>query len=96
LHLQLEILRIDPRHHIAGTHGIADIDVAGDDLAGHAEAEIGLAARPHHPDELMARVARLEGHPLDLDRALGLGDRGGRLVSASREQGKQGQRSKRP
>ena len=52
--LQPEVLRIEPRDHVAGVHAIADIDDAGDDLAGDAEAEIGLVARPHHADEFAA------------------------------------------
>ena len=54
--LQLQVLGIEPRDDVAGMHAIADIDDARDDLAGDAEAEIGLVARPHHADEFAAGV----------------------------------------
>ena len=69
--LQREVLRIEPGHDVAGAHPVADIDDAGDDLAGDAEAEIGLVARPHHADEFARGVVALERHALHLHRALG-------------------------
>src|SRR5204862_23964 len=45
LQLQPEILGIKPRHDVAHCDAVADIDAARDDLAGDAEAEIGLVAR---------------------------------------------------
>ena len=71
--LQLQVLRIEPRHHVAGVHAVADIDDAGDDLAGDAEAEIGLVARAHHADEFARGVLVLEGDALHLHRAFALG-----------------------
>ena len=79
--LQLQVLRIEPRHDVAGVHAVADIDDAGDDLAGDAEAEIGLVARAHHADEFARRILVLEGDALHLHRALRPGGAG--AVSAS-------------
>ena len=79
--LQLQVLRIEPRHHVAGAHPVADIDEAGDDLAADAEAEIGLVARAHHADEFAAAVLVLEGDALHLDRALAL--RRGRRIGVA-------------
>jgi hypothetical protein len=64
LNLQPQVLGIEARHHVADLHAVADIDDAGDDLAGDAEAEIGLVARPHHADELARGVRPLEGDAL--------------------------------
>ena len=66
--LQLEILRVEPRHHVAGVHAVADIDEARDDLAGDAKAEVGLVARPYDADEfaggiLAARTRRAAPAP---------------------------------
>ena len=65
---QGEVLRIEPCHHVADPHEVAHIDVAGDDLAGHPEAEIGFVARPHHADEFADRILPLERHPAHLHR----------------------------
>jgi hypothetical protein len=83
--LQLQVLRIEPRHDVAGAHAIADIDDALDDLAGNAEAEIGLITRPHHADEFARRVFVLEADPLHLHGALAF-RRGRRIGIAAREQ----------
>ena len=91
LDLQLQVLRIEPRHHVAGVHAVADIDDAGDDLAGDAEAEIGLVARPHHADEFAAAVSWFSNATrCTLHRALGLG--GGRGIGLAA--GEQEQRGK--
>ena len=42
-----------------------------DDLAGDAEAEIGLVPRPHHADEFAARILGWKATRCDLHRALG-------------------------
>ena len=89
LDLQIEVLRIELRHHVAGMHRVADIDAAGDHLAGDPEAQIGLMARPHHTHELAARIRRLERDPLHLHRALGPGGGGGRLLAAGGQQRQQ-------
>ncbi len=65
---------------------IAGIDDAVGDLAGDAEAEIGLVAGAHDADEFPARVVRPERDLLHLHRALRLGDRRDRLVLARRKQ----------
>ncbi len=86
LHLQLEILRIEVRDHIAHFHAVADIDDAGDDLAGDAKAEIGLVARAHHAHELTRPVRILEVDPLHHHRALGLHGWGGVGLTAGQSQ----------
>ena len=84
--LQLRVLRVEPRHDIAGVHAVADIDDARDDLAGDAEAEIGFMPRPHHADEFARGVFAFEGDALHLHRALAL-DRGrGRGLAAGEQQ----------
>ena len=42
LDLQLQVLRIESRDHVAGAHAVADVDGARDDLAADPEREIGL------------------------------------------------------
>ena len=79
--LQLEVLRIEPRDDVAGVDAIADIDDPGDDLAGDAEAEIGLVARAHDADEFALGVRVLEGDPLHLHRTLDLMGAGAVLAS---------------
>ena len=84
--LQLRVLRVEPRHDVAGVDTIADIDDARDDLAGDAEAEIGLVARPHHADEFARGILVFERDALHLHRALAL-DRGrGRGLAAGEQQ----------
>ncbi len=51
LDLQRQVLRVEPRNDIAGTHPVADIHDAGDDLAADPEGEIGLVAGAHDADE---------------------------------------------
>jgi hypothetical protein len=75
---------------------VADIDNSLGDLAGDAEAEIGLSYRARTtPTEFAARILRLERHPLHRHRTLGLCDGGDRLVLAGREQGQQGKSGER-
>jgi hypothetical protein len=76
-------------------HRIADIDDTVCDLAGDAETEIGFIARAHDADEFTARIFRLECHPRNLHRALGLCDGGGRLILTRREQRQQGNGNER-
>jgi len=74
---------------------IADIDDPFGDLAGDAEAEIGLVTRAHDADEFAARVFRLECDPLHLHRTLGPSDGGDCLSLAGRKQRQQGEGSER-
>jgi hypothetical protein len=60
LHLQLQVLGVEACHHVAGVHAIADVHLPGHDLAGNAEGEVGLIARPHHADEFPRRLLALE------------------------------------
>ena len=79
---------------IAGAHDVADIDHPGDDLAGDAEAEIGLVARPHDADEFARGLSVLERDALHLDRALRPRCRGGNGLAPGQQDcgGKQGER----
>ena len=83
--LQLQVLRVEPRHDVAGVNAVADIDDARDDLAGDAEAEIGLIARPHHADEFARGVFVFKGDALHLHRPFAL-DRGRGLGLAAGEE----------
>ena len=86
LGLQLRVLRVEPRHDVAGAHAISDVDDARDDLAGDAEAEIGLVPRPHHADEFARGIFIFERDALHLHRAFAL-DRGrGRGLAAGEQQ----------
>ena len=49
--LQLQVLRIEAGDDVAAVDVIADIDEAGDDLAGDAESDIGFVASAHDTDE---------------------------------------------
>jgi len=60
-----------------GAHTVADTDDAGHDLAGDAEAEVGLVAGAHDADEFAAGIVRLEGDALHLHGTLRHG--GGRI-----------------
>jgi hypothetical protein len=88
--LKLEVLWIEPCDDVAGMDEVADIDDSLGDLAGDAEAEIGLVAGPHHADELAARVVGPERDLLHLNRALQLRDRRDRLVLARGKQRQEG------
>ena len=66
LELQLQVLRIEPRHDVAGLYPVADIDDAADDLAGDPEAEVRLVAGAHHADEFALRILVFEGDALNL------------------------------
>ena len=86
--LQLQVLRIEPRHDVADIYAIADIDDAGDDLAGDAEAEIGFVAGAHHAHEFPRAILVLEGDALDPDRTLGLGGADAVLASQAASRGR--------
>ena len=90
LNLQLQVLRIEPRHHVADLYAIADIDDAADDLAGDPEAEIRLVAGAHHAHEFARCILVFEGDALNLHRALRLGGCRSRVIVARREQRKEG------
>ena len=86
LDLQAEVLRVEARDDVAHANAIADIDDALDDLAADAEAEIGFVAGADHADEFAGRGAVFEGHALDLNRTLDLGERRGFRLAAGEHQ----------
>jgi hypothetical protein len=88
--LQLQVLRVEPRHHVADVHAIADIDDAADHLAGDPEAEIRLVAGAHDAYEFARRILVFKGDALNLYRTLGFHGCRGRVIGARREQRKEG------
>ena len=68
LALQNEIGVVEESERLAGLHGVADIDEPARHLAGHAEAEIALDARPDRRHEAALGTARLEAGGLDEHR----------------------------
>jgi hypothetical protein len=79
---------------VADCDTIADIDDAGDDLAGDTEAEVGFVARPHHAHEFPRAIHILEADALDLHGTLGL-KRRRRIGFAAGEREQRGESEKR-
>ena len=94
MHRQPEILGIEPRDDITDRDTIADIDDAGDNLAGDTEAEISLVACPHHADKVPRAIRALEADALNLHRTFGL-QRGCRIGFAAGEDEQGGEADKR-
>ena len=85
LHLQAEVLRIEPGDDVAGTDAVTNIDQASHHLAADAEREIGFVAGAHDADEFAGGRAIAERDALHLHRPLELGDRGGLGLAAGQE-----------